>query len=71
MLEVSKEEIVTAAQKYLLEPLLAEHTSKVIFGAKNEDVDKNLIANGWIYEDFNNTTLRRDQYDGSEDTVTW
>jgi hypothetical protein len=43
----------------------------VIFGALSGEVKKDLLGNGWILEDFNKTSLKREDYDGTDDLETW
>lgn len=71
LLETSREDLVSAAEKWLLKPQQEGKTSKVIFGAQSEEVEANLISHGWIYEDFNATSLKRVKFKGDEDIETW
>lgn len=71
LLETSKSDLIDAAGKYLIGPKAEGKTSQVIFGAQSDEVDTNLIGNGWIYEDFNSTSLKREKYTGGEEMETW
>ena len=71
MLETTKADLVNVAEQYLIAPQAESKTSKVIFGAKSDEVDTNLIENGWIYEDFNAPSLKRGKYEGGEEMESW
>ena len=71
LLETTKADLERVAEKYLLAAQKESRTSKVIFGALSEEVKRDLLGNGWILEDFNKTSLKRADYDDTDDIETW
>ena len=48
-LDASKEDICFAAQRYLMTPIEADKTSRVVFGSQQADFEK-LTSNGWTVQ---------------------
>lgn len=71
LLETTKADLERVTEKYLLSAHTESRTSKVIFGSLSEEVKRDLLGNGWVLEDFNKTSLKRDDYDDTDDIETW
>ena len=68
LLEVNREDLIDAAKKYVLDPMVAGKSSKVVFGTNGVDLSR-LREEGWKIEDFNEgLSLRKKLYEeGDED----
>lgn len=73
ILGVTKEDLLEVAEKYILESLKNDKTSKVIFGAKNDDLDV-FVSRDWKVERFvDGLSLKPQNYDhtNKEEVDTW
>ena len=72
MLDATADDMIDVAQRYILDAMEKDKTSKVIFGAKNENLDI-FVSRDWKIERFiEGLSLKPQNYNhSSEEVESW